>query len=54
VGGALTIPDLDVVVFPRRGDALVTFNEGNFKHTLCPNVVGTSMGKLTKLPKLPN
>lgn len=51
LGGALTIPNLDVVVFPQRGDALVTFNEGNFEHTLCPIVVGTSMSKLAKLSK---
>ncbi|KAM8706312.1 hypothetical protein ACLKA7_010569 [Drosophila subpalustris] len=43
LGGAVTIPNLDIVVFPQRGDALLTFNEGNFEHTLCPNVVGSSM-----------
>ncbi|XP_034113070.2 uncharacterized protein LOC117573779 [Drosophila albomicans] len=42
-GGALTIPNIDVVVKPSCGDALITFNEGNFEHTMCPNVVGTSM-----------
>ncbi|XP_062121616.1 uncharacterized protein LOC133835617 [Drosophila sulfurigaster albostrigata] len=42
-GGVLTIPNIDVVVKPSRGDALITFNDGNFKHTMCPNVVGTSM-----------
>ncbi|XP_034489083.1 prolyl 4-hydroxylase subunit alpha-1-like [Drosophila innubila] len=43
LGGALTIPNLDVVVYPQRGDALVTFNAGNFEHTLCPKMVGSSM-----------
>ncbi|XP_060645966.1 uncharacterized protein LOC132784391 isoform X2 [Drosophila nasuta] len=42
-GGVLTIPNIDFVVKPSRGDALITFNDGNFEHTMCPNVVGTSM-----------
>ncbi|KAH8381619.1 hypothetical protein KR093_009537, partial [Drosophila rubida] len=43
LGGALTIPSTELVLQPSRGDALISFNEDNFEHTMCPNVVGTSM-----------
>ncbi|KAH8310900.1 hypothetical protein KR044_003440, partial [Drosophila immigrans] len=43
LGGALVLPNTDLVFHPSRGDALITYNDGNFEHTMCPNMVGTSM-----------
>ncbi|XP_068152604.1 uncharacterized protein [Drosophila tropicalis] len=38
VGGALTIPNEDITIYPRSRDALVIFNEGYFEHIICPNL----------------
>ncbi|EDW39265.1 GL13505 [Drosophila persimilis] len=43
VGGAITIPHYPMSVHPRQGDVLITFHEGDFEHTVCPNVVGSGL-----------
>ncbi|XP_022212320.2 prolyl 4-hydroxylase subunit alpha-2 [Drosophila obscura] len=43
VGGAITIPHYPMSVQPREGDVLITFHEGDFEHTVCPNVVGSGL-----------
>ncbi|BFF92288.1 prolyl 4-hydroxylase subunit alpha-2 [Drosophila madeirensis] len=43
VGGAITIPHHPMFVQPRQGDALISFHDGDFEHTICPHVVGTGL-----------
>lgn len=47
-GGAVTWPYYDTTVYPRRGDALISFHEALEELQICPNIVGTSLGKLAE------
>ncbi|KAH8280048.1 hypothetical protein KR018_002261, partial [Drosophila ironensis] len=49
VGGAIVLPDYDFNMFvqPEKGNVLIAFGEEDYKTTICPNVAGQGLGKLS-------
>ncbi|XP_017000629.2 prolyl 4-hydroxylase subunit alpha-2 [Drosophila takahashii] len=43
LGGAITMPNADLYVHPKRGNVLITFQPGELETTICPNIAGSGL-----------
>lgn len=44
LGGAFTMPNGDILVQPKRGNVLITFENEEHSTTICPIIEGTGLG----------